>query len=89
MSFGGEEGGKIVYAYHVGFFSICFCFSLKLNNEQKTKQTKKLYLTKNKMLGQTIVYLRYLPIYHMPVIGSLLLIIRLNHHNVYSVYLEY
>jgi hypothetical protein len=86
------------------FFCMCICFrfSLKLSKVQKTKkqlQRKKLekavsdpnllYLTKNNMLKQTIVYLIYLPIYYMPVIGSLLLIIRLNRHSFYSLYLEY
>jgi hypothetical protein len=81
-------------------YLLLLLFKIKqITKNQKQKQTKKLeqalsdpnllYLTKNNMLKQTIVYLIYLPIYYMPVIGSLLLIIRLNRHSFYSFYLEY
>ena len=81
--------GKIVYSYNM--------FKIKQSKKnKKQKQRKKLEktlsdpnLTKNNMLKQTIVYLRYLPKYYMPVIGSLLLIIRLNRHSFYSLHLEY
>ena len=97
-------GSKLVYAYNMFFFlyvyMLLLLFKIKqITKYKKQKQTKKLekalsdtnllYLTKNNMLKQTIVYLIYLPIYYTPVIGSLLLIIRLNRHSFYSFYLEY
>ena len=97
-------GSKIVYACHMDFFlHVCLLlllFKIKQSTKNKKTKTKKklekvlsdrnlLYLTKNNMLKQTIVYHRYLPIYYMPVIGSLLLIIRLNRHSFSSLYLEY
>ena len=60
------------------------------NKKQKQKKVRKssvrsqfVIFNQNQYVKQTIVYLRYLPIYYIPVIGSLLLIIRLNRHSFY------